>query len=173
MTSRRAFTLIELLVTIAIIGILASFTMVAIGRVKHMSRSTACINNLRQIGIALQVYLEESNNCFPTLANRSSTNDPNPAIDTVLLRGSGGNVFRCPADIRRVFETTGTSYYWNFTINGQELNNIYSVVGGSDLTRVPILCDKEGFHAELRDKVNTLYGDCHAERQISFTVDLP
>lgn len=172
MKTQRAFTLIELLVVIAIIGLLASLSLVAVGRGRRAATATSCLSNLRQIGLDLQMYVDENGGRLPVLQNRASTNDLLPALDTVLRHASNRDLFRCPADTHGVFTATGTSYFWNFTLNGQDPAHIFSIVGGSDPTRVPVVCDKEGFHPELPDRVNTLYVDGHAEKHLSFTVSL-
>ncbi|MBI3851544.1 MAG: prepilin-type N-terminal cleavage/methylation domain-containing protein [Verrucomicrobia bacterium] len=61
----RAFTLIELLVVIAILGILAGLLLPALSYAKAHARSTACKNHLRQMGIALQMYVHENGSKYP------------------------------------------------------------------------------------------------------------
>jgi prepilin-type N-terminal cleavage/methylation domain-containing protein/prepilin-type processing-associated H-X9-DG protein len=56
---RAAFTLIELLVVLAVLGLLASLLFPALARTKESARQTTCFNNLRQLGIAAQLYWDD------------------------------------------------------------------------------------------------------------------
>jgi type II secretory pathway pseudopilin PulG len=61
----RAFTLLELLVLVVVISLLAALLLPAMGSVKQKARRAACISNLRQIGIAIHAYADDSGGRIP------------------------------------------------------------------------------------------------------------
>ncbi|MDD2706451.1 MAG: type II secretion system protein [Verrucomicrobiae bacterium] len=169
-----AFTLIELLTVIGIIALLAAMLFPSINRSRQAAKTTSCLNNLRQISIALQAYLTEHDGRMPELQNRNSTTNNTASIDTTLLpRENSSRVFQCPADKTDLFQRTGTSYFWNFTVNGQDIDNLFSIVGGTNPQHIPLLSDKEGFHPETKDKVNTLYADGRVAKELQFSTSVP
>ena len=170
--NQAAFTLIELLVVIAIIAILAALILGPVSRSKEAAKGAACISNLRQIGIALQLYVDANNQRLPTMYDKPvevDTNQPPtntlPSVDVVLGSELGNtNVLRCPSDKNNIFERTGSSYFWNSTLNGQRAGSLNSL-GFTNEIEVVLFCDKEGFHAARgRGKeANFLYGDGHVK----------
>jgi prepilin-type N-terminal cleavage/methylation domain-containing protein/prepilin-type processing-associated H-X9-DG protein len=167
--TRRAFTLIELLVVIAIVAVLAGLAFPVYQRVMQSGRSSACLSNLRQLGVALNLYLGEHDMKMPELeAGRRDKSEDVPVIDNTLnTYVKDARVFACPADARFAVNT-GTSYYWNVALNGQPLASLNLLNIIQDHSRILILADKEGFHPYIENKVNVLYADGHATKDLRF-----
>ena len=164
---KRAFTLLELLVVIGILAMLAGLLLPAISRGKESARSTACLSNLHQIGIALQLYVSDRQNHMPVMFDWSAdqaANTNGPPMNQVLAREAGNtNVFRCPSDRGGLFAATGCSYSWNVLLNGQDADHPRLLGMSFDAGHIPMAFDKEGFHRARGPSkaVNYLYADQH------------
>ncbi len=67
--SRAGFTLIEILVVLAIIGILAAILFPVFGRAREAAKRTSCASNLKQLGVAFQLYTKDYNDRYPFPGN--------------------------------------------------------------------------------------------------------
>jgi prepilin-type N-terminal cleavage/methylation domain-containing protein/prepilin-type processing-associated H-X9-DG protein len=90
MSKRRGFTLIELLVVIAIIGILAAMVFPVFARARESARKAVCLSNVKNIALAIQMYLADNNDTLPPWETRQEV------LDYTAGRPGGGEGNLCP-----------------------------------------------------------------------------
>jgi prepilin-type N-terminal cleavage/methylation domain-containing protein len=126
--AKHAFTLIELLVVIAAIGILLGIAVPALSSAYERAKVTKDLSNLRQIGIAMQTYLNDKDNVLPVInAAPGIGTNANPVIYPKYIATK--KVFQSPFDKRTDSETDSAPV--SYGIN----QNIYDLISGN-MTRV-------------------------------------
>jgi prepilin-type N-terminal cleavage/methylation domain-containing protein/prepilin-type processing-associated H-X9-DG protein len=165
----KGFTLLELLVVVSILGILFAIVVPMARRSIENGRAVQCMSNLRALGVGLSAYLADHDMTMPTLkGGRAKLSQEDQVIDKVFqpyLKDM--RVLACPSDPKYAKET-GTSYFWNTALNGQHVGSLDFMRMTQEQSKIPVASDKEGFHPYLENKVNVLYADGHATKDLKF-----
>jgi Tfp pilus assembly protein PilE len=158
--------MVELLVVVAILAVLVGIGW-AVGRpMVAKSRQSACLSQLRGIGVALQGYLGDHNQRMPEMAaGRRSTTENLVVLDTVLEPYlEDPEAFHCPQD-KQSYAQSGCSYLWNITQNGLHVTKLSFFGEDGRPDRIPLISDKEAWHPS---GTNFLYADQSSSSDIRF-----
>ena len=100
---RRGFTLIELLVVIAIIAILAAILFPVFARARESARTSACVNNLKQLGLAWKMYASDFDDQFP--CDSHASNPHSRLLGQIYPYVKNSQVFYCRSATKFGFDS--------------------------------------------------------------------
>jgi prepilin-type N-terminal cleavage/methylation domain-containing protein len=117
----KGFTLLELLVVFAILALLAALLLSGLAKATNQAQTAHCVSNLRQLGVALDLYTQDAN-AFPLATSNGVTGAWQPALRTVVP----SLIFSCPVQITpstnfiRIFNWTGgeISPHYGYNVSG-------------------------------------------------------
>lgn len=169
----NSFTLIELLVVIGIIALLMGVLMPALGKARSSALRTTCRSNLKSIGLAFRMYLDNNDDIMPIATNMPSLKLNNyPPITTFLLPYlSDPKAFECPSDRgqltttgQKYFVTESSSYAYNTQLGGKPISKSRPAERQNEKDRnIEVMYDYAPFHGQAGKPgaENYLYADGH------------
>jgi len=143
--SFSGFTLLELLVVTAIISLLMALITPSFARAKERGRQLKCASNLRNIGMATLIYIDDNNGRYFPLHSWSDSPPPNTYMILSYLKPyiSGEyDVFHCPSATQ---STSGANTQWSFQtqtpapLDGQIRYTDYKINDNTALTQDPVV----------------------------------
>jgi len=164
-----AFSLVELLLVLGIISLLVAMLLPSLHSMRAKAKGMSCMNNLRQIHVALRMHADENEEKLPVIEAMPST----PAIPDAPLKSMSEalasyvnhstQVFRCPQDQNGRFLHEGTSYEWNSTVNNKGMDGVQFGLITLPPTMVILCWDFDNVHTGSggSSKKNYLFADGH------------
>lgn len=137
---RKGFTLIELLVVVAIIAVLIAILLPSLQLAREQTRKTICLANLRHLGMAMQMYTEDTNGILPGQRNQEGSDVSHAYSDWLEDPGSNwrkglymyaedAGIFLCPTvktvePAYGVSENGNTNLLFNGVVNWKNINTM-------------------------------------------------
>ena len=180
----NAFTLMELLVVIAIIAILVALLLPALSNAKARAKRTVCLNNLKQLNLAVQTYAGDNSGTLPAAPNSNLSAGTNDAWNFYkrLVKGYVGltgpstprdALFACPADL---FFSSNNIVFDNLPRHSQPYND-YSSYGynglGEGTNEPPTLPDQTTFPGLFGRKLTAIHDPAKTVLLADFSAFFP